>query len=88
MEGSGLEELPCFQPSAEYANRQSGQVESLVKFVGSTPTSATAEWSRGPAATTPGPHPGNDGSSPSGITAGLQVLQRTEAIRVTQGRKR
>src|SRR5205823_13511854 len=24
-------------------------------------------WSRGPAATTPGLHPGNDGSSPSGI---------------------
>jgi hypothetical protein len=46
--------------------RQSDQVESLV-FVGSTPTSVT-HWSRGPAATTAGLHPGNDGSSPSGIT--------------------
>lgn len=27
-----------------------------------------SQWSRGPAATTPGLHPGNDGSSPSGIT--------------------
>src|SRR5438132_1658195 len=34
-------------------------------------------WSRGPAAKTPGPHPGNDGSSPSGITGtnGLLVQQ-------------
>src|SRR5437867_9429802 len=37
------------------------------------------EWSRGPAAKTPGPHPGNDGSSPSGIT-GLQVLRRHASV--------
>ena len=43
---------------AGYANRQSDQVESLVN-VGSNPTSATARWSRGPKAKTPGPHPGN-----------------------------
>src|SRR5262249_5519528 len=36
---------------------QSGLVESQVKIVGSTPTSATFR-SRGPAVTTPGRHPG------------------------------
>jgi hypothetical protein len=49
---------------------QSDQVESLV-FVGSTPTSVTYR-SRGPAATTAGLHPGNDGSSPSGTTGRLR----------------
>jgi hypothetical protein len=33
-----------------------------------TPGGLPGTRSRGPAATTPGPHPGNDGSSPSGIT--------------------
>jgi hypothetical protein len=34
----------------------------------------TATKSRGPAATTPGLHPGNDGSSPSGITVSQEKI--------------
>src|SRR5262245_2308267 len=44
-------------------------------FVGSTPTSATSTvpWSNGK---TPARHAGNDGSTPSGATRGLQVFRR------------
>ena len=41
-------------------------------------------WSRGPAATTAGSHPVNDGSSPSGITLGA-LVQRDDA-RLARGK--
>jgi hypothetical protein len=53
----------------------SGRVRKLVKRPGREPVILWVRLpprllprSRGPAAKTPGPHPGNDGSSPSGIT--------------------
>jgi hypothetical protein len=48
-------------------------------------------WSRGPAATTPGLHPGNDGSSPSGSTcfvAQLHVLAEQPGVLASLSRWR
>ena len=73
------------------ANRQSGcnsqWVHSNAEF-----GIVNAEWSggirsRGPAATTPGLHPGNDGSSPSGITAmqnSESRMRHEEAVGLSQ----
>ena len=51
-----------------YANRQSGQVESLVILWVRLPPRSLTTRSRGPAAKTPGDIQENDGSTPSGIT--------------------
>jgi hypothetical protein len=61
----------------------SGRVRKLAKRPGREPVilwvrlpPRLLQRSRGPAAKTPGPHPGNDGSSPSGITEGLLVQRQ------------
>ena len=50
--------------------RNDEQNEVELMFIIHRSSFIVSQWSRGPAATTPGSHPGNDGSSPSGITAG------------------
>ena len=54
--------------SAEYANRKSGEVESLVILWVRFPPRSVSTRSRGPTAKTPARHAGDDGSTPSGIT--------------------
>jgi hypothetical protein len=61
--------LEVIRPDEEPVSKTGGGDEPLV---GSSPTASASQHSpfesqsRGPAATTPGLHPGNDGSSPSG----------------------
>jgi hypothetical protein len=71
-------------PSMEHTNSTIGEL--LCSF--NLHAKRQAFWSRGPAATTPGSHPGNAGSSPAGITRGFAGVSAAFLFGMEEGRVR
>ena len=70
------------QEDACVASKRSGCDSRWVHCV-----SEQIDRSRGPAATTPGPHPGNDGSSPSGTTATYVLVEQPGVLAALSRRR-